>query len=71
MKKSAQQLTEKRRSVLIKLINVFAYVKTREKSIHITHPRYQSLKKNQRELISELKLHGFYVQWEIFDIPAE
>ena len=63
---------EERKNLLVNEVSKFCDVDADEKRISITHPDYNALTKQKRELIATLKVeHGFYIQWEIFEIPSE
>lgn len=63
---------EERKNTLVHEVSKFCEVDADEMRISISHPDYNALKKEKRELIATLKVeHGFYIQWIIFDIPND
>lgn len=66
-----KKLLEDLKKDLVRKVQKFCTVDEKEKRISITHPQYNDLKKDDREMIADLKIKfGFYIQWEIFEIPA-
>lgn len=62
---------EERKILLVREVSKFCEVNADEKRVSISHPDYNALTKQKRELIATLKVeHGFYLQWKIWDIPA-
>ncbi len=71
-KQRAAWLLQKEKEKIIKDVSHFATVSESEKRVSISHPTYDKIKKPQRDLIGLLvSQFGFYIQWEIFDIPHE
>lgn len=70
-KQKAEKIATDKFNALVKNVALFTRVKQDEKVISITHPDYNKLTKDQRDLIFTLvSEHRFYIQWEIFDIPT-
>ncbi len=51
------------------LAQKFCQVDIKLKRISITHPVYDKLKKAERDILHDLKFnHGFYIQWEFYNL---